>query len=119
MWNLPKEGPPAPLLEPDNLHYYLKSLRKPVAKGNQLSLSVKEINVQVILLLFFHINQEPVRWYPLNSTLGSVAEVILKLGPRGDEVKFPSPERFCTLISFVAPGHVFINLPSFLARVPP
>lgn len=55
-----------------------------------------------------YIYQEPVSWHHLHFTLGSVTEVILKLGPRGDEVKLPSTERFCTLISWVAPSHVFI-----------
>ena len=58
MWNLPKEGPPVSQLEPDNLHCYRKSLRKPVVKRSQLNLSVKEIKrTSHTTIVFAHLSR--------------------------------------------------------------
>lgn len=85
---------------------------------SHLTLTVKGINVFTYgenIFSLMHLS-EPLIWNPWGTPWKMWLGVILKLAPRGGDSKFPSPGSFNALISYVAPGHVFINFRSSLAQ---
>lgn len=69
-------------------------------------------------IMYFHFTSIKGPWYGIFLILPwkGQLEVTLKLGLRDEAQKYFSVERFSTLISFMVPGHVFINLRSSLAQ---
>lgn len=90
---------------------------KCVAKINYLTLTVKGTNIltyrdYIFLWEFITVLDTEPFGIPWEVWL----EVNLKLRPRGGDPTFPSTVIFSILISFVAPGQVFINFRSSLAQ---